>query len=51
MDESGNWVMNVKRGTWCNEHWLLYKTDESMTSISETNNKLYVNYLNLNVNK
>ena len=36
----GNWVMDIKEGTWYNEHWVLYKTDESLTSTSETNNTL-----------
>ena len=39
----GNWVMGVKEGTRCNEHWVLYKTDESLTSTSETNYTLNVN--------
>ena len=29
-------------------HWVLYKTDDSLTSTSETNNILYVNQLSLN---
>ena len=36
-------LMDIKEGTWYNEYWVLYKTDESMISISETNNTLYVN--------
>ena len=39
----GNWVMGIKEGTCCNKHCILYKTDESLTSASETNNTLYVN--------
>ena len=37
------WVMGIKEGTLCDEHWVTYKTDESLTSTSETNNTLYVN--------
>jgi len=33
----GNWVMDIKEGMCCNEHWVLCKTDESLTSTSETN--------------
>ena len=42
----GNWVMGIEKGTWWNEHWVFYKTDESQTLTS--NNTLYVNWLNLN---
>ena len=28
-----NWVMGIKDGMKCNEHWVLYKTEESLTSI------------------
>ena len=37
-----NWVMGIKKGIWCNEHWVLYATDESLNSTSVTNNTLYV---------
>lgn len=30
------WVMGIKAGT-CDEHWMLYVTDESLNSITETN--------------
>ena len=38
--------MDIKEGTWWNEHWVLHKTNESLTSTSETNNTLYDNLLN-----
>ena len=34
--EWDNWVMGIKEGT-CNEHWVLYVSDESLNSIHETN--------------
>ena len=36
------WVMGTKEGT-CNEHWVLYVSDESLNSTPETNIALYVN--------
>ena len=36
----GNGVTGIKEGTWCEEHWVLHTTDESLTSSSETNNTL-----------
>ena len=39
----GNRVMDIKEDMWCNEHWALQTSDESLTSTSETNNTLYVN--------
>jgi len=38
-----NWVMDIKEGMWYNEHWVFYKTDESLTPTSESSNSLYVN--------
>ena len=38
----GNWVMGIKEGVWCYEHWVLYATDELLNSTSETNDVLYV---------
>jgi len=29
--------MGIKEGTWCDEHWVLYATDELLNSTSETN--------------
>ena len=34
--------MGTKEGTWCNEHWVVYATDESLNSTPETNNPLYI---------
>ena len=41
----GRWgnVHHIKEGTRYNEHWVLYKTNESLTSTSEISNALYVN--------
>ena len=39
----GNWMTGIKEGTWCDEHLVLYAIDESLNSISETNNTVYVN--------
>ena len=36
--------MGIKEGT-CDEHWVLYVSDESLNSTPETNIILYVNYL------
>ena len=36
------WVMGVKEGT-CDEHWLLYVSDELLNSTPETNITIYVN--------
>ena len=41
----GGWarqVMGIKKGT-CDEHWVLYVSDESLNSTTETNIVLYVN--------
>ena len=35
-------------GTWCNEHCMLYTTDEFLKATSETIDVLYVGQLNLN---
>ena len=35
----GNWVRGIKEGTRSNEHWVLYATDESLNSTSETKKK------------
>ena len=43
MEGWGNWVMGIKEGIGCHEHWVLYATDESLNSTSETNNIVYVN--------
>ena len=36
------WVMGTKEGT-CDEHWVLYVSDESLNSIPETSIAVYVN--------
>ena len=43
-----NWVMDIKEGTWSNENWVLYATDESLNSTP----KLIIYYMltNLNLN-
>jgi len=33
-----NWVMDMKEGTRCDEHWVFYATDESLNPTSETSN-------------
>jgi len=43
------WVMDIKGGTCCDEHWVLYVSDESLNSTPETDMTLYVNW-NLNKN-
>jgi len=49
------WVMGFKEGTCCDEHRVLYVSDESLNSTPETNITLYVNklefYKNLKKNK
>ena len=37
------WVMGIKEGTCYDEHWVLYVSDESLSSTPETNIALYVN--------
>ena len=42
----GGWargVMGIKEGT-CDEHWVLYVSNESLNSTPEPNIALYVNY-------
>ena len=41
--------MGIKEGTWWDEHWMLYITDELLNTTSETKYVLYVGYLNLNL--
>lgn len=38
----GKWGMGFKKGTWCDEHWVLYATNELLNSTPETNDVLYV---------
>ena len=44
------WVMVIKEGTSYEEHWLLYVSDESLNSTSETNIVVYVDW-NLYIKK
>lgn len=44
----GAWVkqvMGIKEGICCDEHWVLYLSNESLKSRAETNIALCVNYL------
>ena len=40
----GEWdrpVMDIKEGTYCREHWVLYATNESLNFESKTRDVLY----------
>ena len=37
------WVMSIKKETCCDDHWVLYVSDESLNPRPETNIALYVN--------
>ena len=37
----GNRVMGIKEGMCCDEHWVLYTTNESLNTTSKTNDVLY----------
>ena len=37
------WVMSIKEGTCCDEHWVLYISDESLNSSPDTNFTIYAN--------
>ena len=37
--------MGIKKGTSYDGHWMLYLSDESLSSTPETNIALYVDYL------
>ena len=43
--------MGIKEGTWYNECWVLYATDEPLDSTPETNNILYVNLIEFKLKK
>ena len=47
--ERAKWVMSIKEGT-CDEHWVLYVSDESVNSIPETNMHCMLTNLNINLN-
>ena len=38
----GYWVTGIKEGLRCDEHWVLYATDELLNTTSETKYVLYV---------
>ena len=38
---SGEGVMGIKEHTCCDEHWMLYVTDELLNTTSKTNVVLY----------
>ena len=38
--EQAKWVVGIKEGT-CDEHWVLYVSDESLNFTPETNITLY----------
>ena len=42
MGEWVEWMMDIKEGTCCDEHWVLYVSDEFLNSTSETNITLHV---------
>lgn len=37
------WVVGMKEGACCDEHWVMYVSVESLSSTPETNIALYVN--------
>jgi len=37
------WVKGIKEGTFCDDHWVLYLSDESLNSTPEANIALYIN--------
>ena len=37
----GNRVIGIKEGTYCDEQWVLYATNESWNTTSRTNDVLY----------
>ena len=40
-EEGGYSVMGIEEVTCCDEHWVLYATDESLNTTSKTNDVLY----------
>ena len=40
--EGRGWGMGIKEGT-CDEHWVLYVSDESLNATPEINITMYVN--------
>ena len=41
-ERRGNWVMGIKEGKCCDEHWVFYGTNELLNTTSKTNYVLYV---------
>ena len=41
----GKWVMGIEEGTFWDEHWVLYVSDESQESIPEAKTTLYTLYV------
>lgn len=33
----GNWLMGIKEGMCCDENWVLYRSNESLTTTSKSN--------------
>ena len=46
-EDGDNWVTGIKEGIGCDEHWVLYATNELLKTSSETNDVLHVGKLNL----
>ena len=47
----GNWVMGIKEDMWYDEHWLLYTTDKSLHTTSETKYFVLANWFKLKKKK
>ena len=43
--ERGKWVMGIEEGTWWDEHWVLYVSNESQVSTPEAKSTLYTLYV------
>ena len=49
--ERGKWVMDIEEGTWWDEHWVLYVSDEPWESTPTTKSTLYTLYVSQFDNK
>ena len=49
--ERVKWVMDIEEGTCWDEHWVLYVSDTSWESTSETKSTLYTLYVSQLDNK
>ena len=47
----GNWLMDIKEGPCCHEHWVLYATDESLNSTPKLTRHYMLANLTLNKTK